>query len=49
MKIPPWFLILAGWGVLIGATVMTVRICIRNAPVEVPLEHSSKHNAGNAD
>ncbi len=48
MRIPAWFLIVAAWGVLLSATVMTVRICMRNAPQEVPLDHVSSSKARNA-
>jgi hypothetical protein len=38
MKRPPWIWIVLGWGALLTATFFTVRLCVRNAPQEVPLD-----------
>jgi hypothetical protein len=38
MKNVPAVLILLGWGVLLAAATLTVRVCMQNAPQEVPLD-----------
>ncbi len=38
MKKEPWIWIVLGWGALLTATLFTVRLCLQNAPQEVPLD-----------
>jgi len=38
MKDRPWLWILIAWIALLAGTAITITICVRNAPKEVPLE-----------
>ncbi len=35
MRVPPWLIIVLGWGVLLLALFVTVRVCVLNAPEEI--------------
>ena len=48
MRKQPWIWIILGWGALLTATFLTVRLCLKHAPKEVPLETpktSASHGA----
>ena len=48
MNPPPWLFILLGWALLLAATTATVRVCLRNAPKEVPLDTQQLSQPGHA-